>query len=192
MEIAAVTNTKTIRAGLRDLLVDVVDHGGSVHFMAPLQPQDAEIFWDGALASMARGERLMFAAFDGEVLAGTVTVILKSPPNAPHRAEIAKMMTRVSHRGRGVATALLHAAEALAVARGRTLLTLDTATEEGASVLYERLGFTFAGEIPDYALKPHGGLTGTRLYWKRIGSAAVVDADRVPRSSASLLQDRGG
>ena len=103
------------------------------------------------------------------------------------------MMTRVSHRGRGVATALLHAAEALAVARGRTLLTLDTATEEGASVLYERLGFTFAGEIPDYALKPHGGLTGTRLYWKRIGGAAVVDADadRVRRSSASLLQDRG-
>ena len=63
----------------------------------------------------------------------------------------------------------LHEAERLAKARGRTLLTLDTATEEGASALYERLGFTFAGEIPDYALKPHGGLTGTRIYWKRIG-----------------------
>ena len=49
------------------------------------------------------------------------------------------MMTRVSHRGRGVATALLHAAEALAVARGRTLLTLDTATEEGASAHIDSL-----------------------------------------------------
>ena len=75
------------------------------------------------------------------------------------------------------------------------MLTLDTATEEGASALYERLGFTFAGEIPDYALKPHGGLTGTRLYWKRIGGAAVVDADagrigaRTPRCFRIAARD---
>ena len=53
--------------------------------------------------------------------------------------------------------------------RARTLLVLDTATEGGAARLYERLGFSLAGEIPDYALKPHGGLTGTLIYWKRIG-----------------------
>ena len=111
MVIAAVTDTPAIRAGLRDLLVDVVDHGGAVHFMAPLAPAEAEEFWDGALASMTRGERLMFAAFDGELLVGTVTIILKSPPNAPHRAEIAKMMTMSSHRRRGIARALLRHAE---------------------------------------------------------------------------------
>ena len=68
-----------------------------------------------------------------------------------------------------MATALMQAAEALAVERGRTLLTLDTATEGGASGLYEQLGFTLAGVIPDYALKPHGGLTGTMIYWKQVG-----------------------
>jgi ribosomal protein S18 acetylase RimI-like enzyme len=67
---------------------------------------------------------------------------------------------------------LMRAAEALAVQRKRTLLVLDTATVDGASRLYERLGFTFAGEIPDYALTPFGALTGTRIYWKRIGSAS--------------------
>jgi ribosomal protein S18 acetylase RimI-like enzyme len=87
----------------------------------------------------------------------------------PHRAEISKLMTRPSHRGRGVAGALMRAAETLAVERGRTLLVLDTATDGGAARLYEGLGFTYAGEIPDYALKPHGGLTATRIYWKRIG-----------------------
>ena len=45
---------------------------------------------------------------------------------------------------------------------------LDTASDEGAAGLYEGLGYRFAGEIPDFALKPHGGLTGTRLYWKRL------------------------
>ncbi len=63
----------------------------------------------------------------------------------------------------------MRAAEDVAVERERTLLVLDTAAEDGASGLYERLGFTHAGTIPDYALKPHGGLTATRIYWKRIG-----------------------
>jgi ribosomal protein S18 acetylase RimI-like enzyme len=63
------------------------------------------------------------------------------------------------------------AAEHAAVERARTLLTLDTAVEDGAAGLYEALGFQYAGVIPDYALKPHGGLSGTILYWKRIGAA---------------------
>ncbi len=30
-----------------------------------------------------------------------------------------------------------------------------------------------AGEIPDYAFKPHGGLTGTLIYWKRLATPAA-------------------
>ena len=116
----------------------------------------------------------MLGAWGGEGLVATVSLLLDCPPNQPHRAEIAKMMTRRSHRGRGIAGALMRTAEALAVARSRTLLVLDTASEEGASGLYEALGFVFAGEVPDYALKPHGGLTGTRIYWKRIGAGAAA------------------
>jgi hypothetical protein len=82
------------------------------------------------------------------------------------------MMTRISYRGRGVATALMAAAEQMAMARGRTLLVLDTAVEDGASGLYEGLGFQLTGVIPDYALKPRGGLTGTMIYWKRLREAA--------------------
>jgi ribosomal protein S18 acetylase RimI-like enzyme len=76
-------------------------------------------------------------------------------------------MTRISHRGRGVAKALMQEAERAAVERRRTLLVLDTAVDGGAAGLYEGLGFTAAGMIPDYALKPHGGLTATMIYWKR-------------------------
>jgi ribosomal protein S18 acetylase RimI-like enzyme len=168
-DIALLTATSETLAMLADMLVETVAHGGSVSFMHPLAPEDAARFWAGALAAAARGERQVFGAWDGPRLVGTVTLLLDLPPNQPHRAELAKMMTRVSHRNRGIATALMQAAEAAALAAGRTLLVLDTAAEGGASVLYERLGFTFAGEIPDYALKPHGGLTPTRLYWKRIG-----------------------
>ena len=155
---------------LAELLVETVAHGGSVSFMHPLPLADAEAFWDKSLAAAARDERIVLGAHDGDTIVGTVTLLLDCPPNQPHRGEIAKMMTRVSHRGRGIASALLGEAERLAVAHGRTLLVLDTATDGGASALYERMGVVFAGEIPDYALKPHGGLTGTRLYFKRVGA----------------------
>lgn len=158
-------------AQLSEILVEVVANGGSVSFMHPLPAETAQAFWDGALTAAGRGERVVLGAWDGEVLAGTVTLLLDCPPNQPHRAEIAKLMTRLSHRGRGVASALMRAAEALAIKQGRTLLVLDTATEGGAAGLYEGLGFVLAGTIPDYALKPHGGLTGTMIYWKRIGRA---------------------
>jgi hypothetical protein len=49
---------------------------------------------------------------------------------------------------------------------------LDTAVDDGASRLYEGMGFTLAGIIPDYALKPHGGLTGTMIYWKSLTETA--------------------
>ncbi|ESY77916.1 GNAT family acetyltransferase [Mesorhizobium sp. LNHC221B00] len=159
---------------LTDLLVETVAAGGSVSFMHPLAPEAATAFWERSLAAAAKGERAVLGAWDGKALVGTVTLLLDCPPNQPHRAEIAKLMTSVEHRGRGIGTRLMRAAERVAVEKGRTLLVLDTATEEGAAGLYEKLGFTLAGEIPDYALKPHGGLTGTLIYWKRIGTRVGV------------------
>ena len=170
IEINELRASSTTRAMLGGLLIETVANGGSVSFMHPLQPEAAEAFWSKSLAAATRGERMVLGAWDGKRLVGTVTLLLDCPPNQPHRAEIAKLMTCLSHRGRGVAVSLMQAAENLAVKRGRTLLVLDTATDGGASTLYERLGFTLTGEIPDYALKPHGGLSGTKIYWKRIGA----------------------
>jgi ribosomal protein S18 acetylase RimI-like enzyme len=170
IRIAPLTASPQTIAALSALLIETVASGGSVSFMHPLAPHEADAFWQDSLAAADRGERTVLGAFDREDLIATVTLLLNLPPNQPHRAEIAKMMTRLSHRGRGVARALMREAEGIAVARGRTLLVLDTAVDDGASWLYERMGFTLSGIIPDYALKPHGGLTGTMIYWKRIGA----------------------
>jgi ribosomal protein S18 acetylase RimI-like enzyme len=171
--IEALSAAPKIRAMLRDIVIETVANGGSVTFMHPLSPAMADAFWEESLASAARGERIVLGAWDGDILAGTVSLLLNCPPNQGHRADIAKLMTRVSHRRRGIAAALMREAEARAVGRKRTLLTLDTAAEDGASALYEKLGFTLAGTIPDYAQKPRGGLTGAMFYWKRIGEGAM-------------------
>lgn len=153
---------------LAGLLVETVAAGGSVSFMHPLDPARALAFWQAGLERAARGELIILGAFVEGELAATVTLVLGLPENQPHRAEIAKMMTARAHRGRGLARALLIEAEHHAIAAGRSLLVLDTASDEGAAGLYEKQGFVMSGEIPDYALKPHGGLTGTLIYYKRL------------------------
>jgi ribosomal protein S18 acetylase RimI-like enzyme len=175
LTITALDASPATRAMLCEILIEVVAGGGSVSFMHPLEPSAADAYWIDALGAAARGGRVVLGAWDGELLVGTVTLLLDLPVNQPHRAEVAKLMTRPSHRGRGVATTLMSALEAVAVERGRTLLVLDTAVEGGAASLYTRIGFTLTGEIPGYALKPHGGLTGTLIFWKRIGVAAASD-----------------
>ncbi|MCK0209372.1 GNAT family N-acetyltransferase [Starkeya koreensis] len=169
-------DTGTVEA-LAALLVETVAAGGSVTFMHPLAPDRARAFWRAALEGAARGERIVLGGFLDGVLAGTVTLQLAMPENQPHRAEIAKMMTAVAWRGRGIATALLKKAERLALAHRRTLLVLDTAQDGGAGPLYEACGFLPAGRIPGYAFKPQGGLTDTLLYWKPLPSASATPAD---------------
>jgi ribosomal protein S18 acetylase RimI-like enzyme len=173
MTIAVLESSSEVLAALADILVETVAGGGSVSFLHPLAPEAAQGFWTTALAAAERGERVVLGAWDDGDLVGTVTLLLDCPPNQPHRAEIAKLMVRPAHRGRGFAAALMRAAEAIALARGRTLLVLDTAEEGGAAGLYEGLGYQQVGLIPDYALKPHGGLTGTIIYFRRIGAAAA-------------------
>ncbi len=153
---------------LATMIVETVAGGGSVSFMHPLAMDDARAFWRGSLTAAEKGQRVILGAFDREMLVGTLTLLLDCPPNQPHRAEFAKMMTRPSHRGQGIATALIGAAERVARDRGRTLIVLDTASDGGAGPLYERCGFRLAGEVPNYALKPHGGYTGTLYYYKEL------------------------
>lgn len=170
LAIAPLTDLPHVRNALSELLVETVASGGSVSFMHPLPLEVADAFWRDSLAAAARGERIVLGAFDDDHLVATVTLLLNLPPNQPHRAEIAKMMTKLSHRRRGIASALMRAAEKMALERDRTLLVLDTAVDEDASGLYEGLGFCLTGIIPDYALRPHGGLTGTMIYWKKIAA----------------------
>ncbi len=149
--------------------------------MHPVSRAIAHAFWDGAFAAAARNERIILGALEGERLLGTVTLLLAFPENQPHRCEIAKMMTHPEYRSRGVATLLLKEAEKLAAEHGKTLIVLDTAEDGGAAGFYEAQGYAQCGTIPDFALKPHGGLTPTLLYWKRLmrKSATQAPAGRV-------------
>ncbi|MBX3013702.1 MAG: GNAT family N-acetyltransferase [Caldilineaceae bacterium] len=152
--------------GLSNVLIDCVEGGASVSFMLPMTRTKAESFWHNTAASVARGERAVFAAEDATgQMVGTVTVILQQPENQPHRGDIAKMLVHRRARKQGVGAALLVAAEQYALAVGKTLLVLDTASAD-AERLYLRQGWQHCGVIPDYALLPDGPPCATTIYYK--------------------------
>jgi GNAT superfamily N-acetyltransferase len=141
------------REALIDLLVDGVENGASVNFIWPMTRAKAEAWWDGALASHTRGERLIFAAEANGTVNGTVQLILAAQENQSFRADLAKMLVHSKTRRQGIGAALMRAAEDEARRIGRTLLTLDTETGSAGERLYLRLGWTKFGEIPGYAAR---------------------------------------
>ena len=157
-----------VAEGLADVLLDCVEGGASVGFMHPLPRAKALAFWESALASAARGERIVLVAEDMEsrTIVGTVQVVLAMPDNQPHRADVAKMQVHRQARRQGLGAALMRAAEATARAAGKTLLVLDTVIGSDAERLFTRLGWQRCGEIPGYALWPRGGLCSTTVFYR--------------------------
>ena len=152
---------------LAGVLADCVNGGASVNFMLPYGAADAAEFFRKVIPSVARGETILLAAkVDGRIV-GTVQLGLDTPPNQPHRAEVKKMLVHRAARGKGIGAALLSQIETCAKSHGRTLLVLDTASDD-ARRLYERGGWQRLGNIPDYALLPAGGLCDTTIYWKQM------------------------
>jgi ribosomal protein S18 acetylase RimI-like enzyme len=157
-------------AGLTDVLLDCVEGGASVSFMAPLTRERALAFWRKVGAGVADGGRVVIVAEDAQGICGTVQLILDLPENQPHRADVAKMLVHRRARRQGIAAALMQEAEAAARDHCRTLLVLDTVSGSTAARLYERLGWVRVGEVPNYALYPEGGLCPTTFYYRDLGT----------------------
>ena len=153
---------------LSNVLIDCVESGASISFMLPMTRDKAERFWRGVAEGVTKNERVLLVAQNeqGEII-GTVQLVLAQTENQPHRADISKMIVRRSARKQGIAAALMVAAEAEALREGKTVLVLDTASDDAERV-YRKLGWLECGVIPDYALLPGGELCATTYFYKRL------------------------
>jgi acetyltransferase len=154
--------------GLRELLSDCVDQGASVGFLSPLDAGIADRYWDRVFAAVEEAGLLLWVAEEEGRVVGSVQVEPCQKDNGRHRAEVQKLLVLTAHRGRGVARALMAQAERFAREAKRTLLVLDTEVGSVAEAVYRSLGWTRAGEIPDYATTPAGTLHPTVYYFKRL------------------------
>ena len=153
-------------AGLAALLVDAVDHGASVSMLPGVSHAEARGWWAARTHDVADDTTTPIVAFDGDRVVGSVLLIRARQPNAPHRAEIAKVIVHSSVRRRGIGRDLLAAAESTARAAGRWLLILDTVPGSEADALYRATGWHEAGTIPNFGLLPTGEPGPTTYFWK--------------------------
>jgi GNAT superfamily N-acetyltransferase len=168
---------------LADVLVDAVAGGAGVNFMAGFTAEEGRAYWRSQLPAIASGQTLLFVAETATAgsahalarnaarIVGTVLLVLAWQPNAPHRAEIGKMLVHSTMRRHGLGRRLLTAAEDAARKAGRTLLLLDTVADSAGDRLYRNCGWTPFGIVPGHAHLPHGPLADTTFFYKRLANA---------------------
>jgi ribosomal protein S18 acetylase RimI-like enzyme len=140
---------------LAGILHACVHAGASVSFVLPFEREAARDFWRRKVApGVEAGERIVLLATSAGRPAGTVQLVLDTPPNQPHRADVAKLLVHPDFRRAGIARALMRRLEVHAREADRTLLTLDTRTGDAAEPLYASLGFATAGIVPHYSRDP--------------------------------------
>jgi ribosomal protein S18 acetylase RimI-like enzyme len=153
--------------GLAALLVDAVESGAAVNFLAGVTLDEAAGWWAARSDAVRAGMITVFVARDeGDRIVGSTLLDRSTNQNSPHRAEIGKVIVHRSARRQGIATALMRAAEKQARAERRWMLVLDTVTGSPAAALYERLGWQTVGTIPGYALDTSGEPEAATYYYK--------------------------
>ncbi|MER2606066.1 MAG: GNAT family N-acetyltransferase [Siculibacillus sp.] len=161
--------------GLVGIVVDAVASGASVGFVDPFDATDAASWWRGLAPALADGSMVLLVARrgDGRVV-GTVQLHPSPKANQWYRADVAKLLVHRDARGQGIATTLMAAIEAEAVATGRTLLVLDTAEGSTSDRLYRRLGWIPFGIVPEYASYPDRSPCDVVFFWKKLGPIATA------------------
>src|SRR5260221_2096001 len=134
-------------APLVKLLQDSVNGGASVGFLPPLKVAEARAYWQEVHDAINAGHRVLLVAESKKQVAVSVQLDLPTIPNALHRAEVIKLLVLTEARRKGIGRALMQSAEQAALARGRTLLVLDTRRGDAAEQLYRRMGWTVAGIV---------------------------------------------
>jgi GNAT superfamily N-acetyltransferase len=130
---------------LAAILVDAVAQGASVNFMAGFSHEEGRAFWRRQLPGLADGEKILFVGEDRGRLIATVMLMHAPQPNAPHRADVGKMLVHSSARRQGL---------------GRRL--------------HRSCGWREIGTVPDHSYKTNGRLAETTFFYKWLDPARAA------------------
>ncbi|WP_026971368.1 GNAT family N-acetyltransferase [Aliagarivorans marinus] len=166
MEIKEVKSIEGLQPSLQHLLADCVESGASVGFLTPVEDDEISRYWSAVEEELKAGARKLFVALDNNAVQGAVQLSLCGKANGAHRGEVEKLMVHTQSRGRGLSKRLMDLMEQTASALGLSLLVLDTRLGDVASSLYQRIGYTEAGQIPQFARSSTGELEATVYFYK--------------------------
>ncbi|MFX0538961.1 GNAT family N-acetyltransferase [Ornithinimicrobium sp. Y1847] len=135
-------NSYEVRAASRDDL-PLLEHAWPSHGIH-----------ESHLARQESGDTTYLIAWAGDEPLGSGTVVWTGPLHEETRTaypdviELAHLQVRAEHQGRGIGTALVHAAEGLVAARGHDRVGMGVGVDNPrAGQLYERLGYRRTGHL---------------------------------------------
>lgn len=166
MEIKQVSSISGLVEQLHSLLADCIVSGASVGFLTPINDQEVKSYWESVETELESGTRKLFLAYDNDNVIGAVQLSLCAKANGAHRGEVEKLMVDTRARGKGVSKKLMSLMESVASEMGLSLLVLDTRLGDVASSLYRSIGYTEAGQIPQFARSSTGELEATVYFFK--------------------------
>ena len=121
-----------------------------------------------SLALLEHPDREVYVALEAGSLVGVLVLSLRGALTG----YLQSVCVAPAARGRGVGTALVRFAEARIFRESPSVLLCVSSFNPGARRLYERLGYRFVGELPDYIVRGHSEL----LYRKTVGPIAEFRA----------------
>ena len=145
---------------LTTLLQDVVNPGSSIGFLAPLSYKEAGEVWFQVFQSIAYGTVFLYiltSQSNPATILGTIQLATIPKPTHTHRADIIKLLVSPSARRRGIGTKLMEHVESVAKKLRKEVLTLDTATNNVASMtMYRKLQWEEWGTCRGFASDSDG------------------------------------
>ena len=177
----AATELDEVVPELAQCLIDLVESGFPLGFLAPLSRVAAERYWSSLRAEIESGSRVLLVASIDDRIISSGQLAFPRWPNARHRAEVNKVFAIGDVRGRGVGLCMMHALHHAARQRGRSLLLLSTRQGGYAEGFYRKLGYRVIGTTPGYYMDAAGKpADNVSLY---------IDLSRLARRDAAALRN---
>jgi acetyltransferase len=141
---------------LIELLIETVNGGSPLGFLAPITHKVARDYWISLIPELQAGSRLVLIAYRDNVVAGSGQLAFSRRSNSPHRAQLEKLFVERGSRSQGVGRSLMQALHCVARQHGRTLILLNTRRGEPPENFYKRLGYRQVGVIPGWTIGAEG------------------------------------
>lgn len=140
--------TDGLRAEVVRLWVDVVNAGGAVGFVPPVDLDDVRPTADAALAAVAGGGDRLLAGFDGDALVALLFIAGSGHRLKAHWRTLKRVMVAPARQGSGAGGALMREAAAVARKMGLEALHVTVRGGTGTEAFYAKLGYREVGRLP--------------------------------------------
>ena len=138
-----------LKSALISLWAEVVNAGGEVGFVPPVDAEDIAPFAGASFERISAGSDHLVIAYEDSEPIGFGFLIARPGPLFAHWMTITRLMVDPARRGRGYGSALLNALHEAARGLGLEQIHLSVRGGTGTERFYERHGYVAICRIPD-------------------------------------------